>query len=113
MPSIPPSISARAAAWSFRARACEAQRPGAHHRDVRAVLVELDLVALTGRVLDHEGEEPEVPLGVAGHQVVALEVEGGEVAVIILHPLAHQRRAGPGVEREVLARRLGGAARAS
>jgi len=62
----------------------------AHHRDVRPVLVEQHLVALAGRVPHHEGEEPEVPLRVAGDQVVTLEMEGGQVSVVILEPLAHQ-----------------------
>ena len=53
-------------------------------------------------VLDDEGEEPEVPRRVAGHQVEPLEVEGGEVAVVILDALAHQLGAGVGVERVVV-----------
>ena len=46
------------------ASACSGQRPRLHHGDVGSVLVELDLVALAGGVLDHEGKEPQVPFRV-------------------------------------------------
>ena len=63
---IPSSICCRAAAKSLLASAWRARARRPHHRDIGPILVELDLVALAGRVLDHEGEEPQVPLGVAG-----------------------------------------------
>ena len=51
------------------------EAPGPHHRHVGAVLVEGQDVAAAGGVLLDEGEEAEVPLGVAGDEVVAAEVE--------------------------------------
>ena len=86
---------------------------GMHHLDVRAVLVELDPVSLADGVLDHEGEEPEVARGVPRDQVVPLEVEGREIAVVILQSLAHQEGAALRPEREAITRGLGLCAAAS
>ena len=74
---------------------------GIHHGDVGAVLVELDLVAVAFGVGEDEGEEAEVAGGIAGDQVVALELEEGEVAVVVLDAFAHQFVAVFGVEVEV------------
>ncbi len=65
--------------------------PRAHHVDVRAVLVELDLVALTAGMARHERKEPEIAIGVALDEVIPLEVKRREVAVVVLHSLSHQK----------------------
>ncbi len=49
-------------------------------------------------MLDHEGEELEVALGIANDEVIPLEVERGEIAVVILKPLAHQGGTGRRIE---------------
>ena len=82
----------------------EADRPRPHHVHVGSVLVKLDLVALARRVLNDERKQPKVTLGVSRHQIILLEVKGGEVAVIVLKPLAHQIAAGAVIESELLAR---------
>ena len=84
-----------------------AQGPAPHHGDIGPVLVELHLVPLPGGAPDDEGEQPEVALRVAGHQVVPLEVERGQVPVVILDPFAHQVHTRLGVEGVLLPGRLG------
>src|SRR5262245_31431944 len=74
-----------------------------HHRDIGTVAIELDAIALADRVLDDEGEEAEVSLGVPRDQVESLEVEGREVAMVVLEPLSHQDRALVRAERELVA----------
>ena len=68
------------------------RRSGArvHHLHVGPILVELDLVALARGVAADEGEEPEISLGVAGDEVVPLEMERREIAMVILQSLTHQ-----------------------
>ncbi len=50
---------------------------------------------------DHEGEQTQVALGVSGDQVEALEVEQSQIAVVVLHALAHQIGTDIGFEGEV------------
>jgi len=49
-----------------------------------------------------EGEQPEVPFGVARDHVVKLEVESREITMVILKSLAHQDRAILGLDRELI-----------
>ncbi len=67
--------------------------PGVHHLDVRAILVEFELVALAGGIPADEREEPKVPQGVERDNVVAFEMKGGEITVIVLQSLTHEVRA--------------------
>ena len=87
---------------SLLASCLEGQARVMHHRDIGPILVELDLVALAGGVLDHEGEEPKVPSVSRATKSYSLEVEGREIAVIILEPLPHQAAHVVRVERERL-----------
>src|SRR5579875_628048 len=79
-----------------------------HHLDIGTVAIELDAIAPANRMLDHEGEETEVARRVPRNQVIAPEMEGREIAVIILKPLAHQDRTVLRSKRERFAHGGGG-----
>ena len=89
-PRIPSSIRSRASRQSPSLQGAEAQGPRPHHRDVGAILVELHPVAEVRGVPDDEGEEAQVARGVAGDEVVTLQVEERGIAVEVLDALAHQ-----------------------
>ncbi len=82
--------------------------PGVHHGDVGAILVEHHFVARVARVVAHELKQPQVAASVAGAEFVLLEMPEAEVAVVILHPLAHQFEAVTRFEKIGLGRVIGG-----